>query len=157
MLALDLLKGLGRFGVTLVDERVHRLVVEVIDRLLDVDLVARTAATGQRNQQNSGSEPRRRKEQAHRRSRWRFPAGVIALAPRAANRGGTAWPSSGAGDAAGFRPGRRAESGGFRDRRGAPGIGIGEQRGKQAPGQRMTGADAAKMPDDRSTGEVEIA
>src|SRR5439155_20994142 len=102
-------KGLGRFGVTLVDERIHRLVVEVVDWLLDVDLVARTAATGQRNQQNSGSEPRRRKQQAHHRSRWRFPAGVIALAPSAANRGGTARPRSGAGDGSGGRPCRRAE------------------------------------------------
>src|SRR5438270_4503838 len=66
MLALDLLEGLGGFGVALVDERIHRLIVEIVDRLFDVDVVARTAAAGKDNQQRGGTQPRQQKPQTHR-------------------------------------------------------------------------------------------
>src|SRR5205814_6895734 len=65
MLAFDLLERLGGVGKTLVDERIHRLVVKVVDRLLDVDFVLRIAAPGKHDQQHGDSEPRRRQQQRH--------------------------------------------------------------------------------------------
>jgi len=65
VLALNLLEGLGRLGVALVDDRVHRLVVEVVDRLFDVDFVFRISAADKRDQQHRGAQPRRRKQLAH--------------------------------------------------------------------------------------------
>jgi len=65
VLALNLLEGLGGFGVALVDDRIHRLVVEVVDRLFDVDFVFRISAAGKHDQQHGGAQPRRRKQLAH--------------------------------------------------------------------------------------------
>ncbi len=51
MLAFDLFESLGRRGVALLDHLVHRLIVQVVDRLFDIGvLVAR-----RRRQQAKGS------------------------------------------------------------------------------------------------------
>ena len=39
MLALDFVKGFGGRGVTFLDHLVHRLVVKIVDRLLDIDVL----------------------------------------------------------------------------------------------------------------------
>jgi hypothetical protein len=70
VLAFDLAKGLGGVGIMLGDQRIHRVVVQVVDRLFDKGLVlVGAAAPGHGCEQQHGTEPRQKCRKANYRFR----------------------------------------------------------------------------------------
>ena len=79
MLAFHLIEVFGRGDVVFLAQGVHRLVVEIVDRLFDVSLVLCVAtAGGKRQQQRDDREPQRRKQPTHRQTPTANPAALIA-------------------------------------------------------------------------------
>src|SRR6266481_3893201 len=57
MLTFHFLECLGRGGIALLDHLIHGLVVEIVDRLLDIGVLLSAAARSQRSDQRGHAEP----------------------------------------------------------------------------------------------------
>src|SRR5271166_4356184 len=71
MLTFHFVEGLGRGGVTLFDDLVHRLIVEIVDRLLDIGVFFGPATSGERADQCGGAEPTKHGYRTHQLFRSR--------------------------------------------------------------------------------------